>query len=133
MDNLQIVAQRSWLIISACIVVVMSVAAIVLLVWWLVMNIKDFRRMARQDAAKDIEFMKRNCNTYAAAADAGWSQYIDMKDKYTKLTDDFNNFKKFAEKWDANKAEHIGKLEQQLKDNGITPVTWSPYKERMGE
>ncbi len=124
MDELQIAAQRSWIIISTCIIVVLAVSAIVVLIWWIVMNYKDFKRDAKMDAQKDIDLMKHNCETFAAAADAGWSQYIDMKDKCNSIKDEYSDYKDKVEQWDKKRSERIRQLEKQLRDNGITPIPW---------
>ena len=126
-------AQKTWMFISACIVCGLTLSGIAVLVWWIIQNAKDMKREQNQENEHNDELLRHICATNAAAADAGWGNYIEMKDKYEKLSDDFDAYKKFAEKWDANKTEQIGKLEKQPKDNGITPVSWNPFGKEFEE
>jgi hypothetical protein len=47
-----------------------------------------------------------------------------MKDKYEKLSDEYSDYRDRVASWDVNKTDRIKQLEQQLKDNDITPIPW---------
>lgn len=125
MEELSFEAQRAWLIISTCIIVVISIGAIAIFVWWFISNFTEYRNHVKEDVNADLILLKRSCATYAAAADAGWSQYNEMKDKCNTVEEDFRVYKSRVEQWDKNKSERIAQLERQLTDNGIEPIPWT--------
>ena len=125
MEELSFAAQRAWLIISTCIIVVISFGAIAIFAWWFISNFTEYRKHVRDDVSADLILLKRSCATYAAAADVGWSQYIEMKDKCNTAEEDFRDYKSRVEQWDKNKSERIAQLERQLTDNGIEPIPWA--------
>lgn len=115
MNELQIAAEKSWIIISTCIIAVMAVGAIVVLVWWFITNFTVYGKKIRDESNNRLE-------GYAAAADAGWSGYISMKDKYNKAVYDYEEKLYKMEEWDLKRINYIDKLRQQLRDNGIEPL-----------
>lgn len=125
MEELSFEAQTAWLIISTCIIVVISIGAIAIIAWWFISNFTEYRNHVKEDVNEDLILLKHSCATYAAAADAGWSQYIDMKDKCNTAEEDFRDYKSRVEQWDKNKSERIAQLERQLTDNGIEPIPWT--------
>lgn len=124
MDELQIAAERAWIIISTCIIIVLALGAISVLVWWIIQNIKDARAEKNKENSCNKEMLEHSCETYAAAADAGWGSYIEMKGKYDKLSDDFDDYKSIVERWDAHRRNRIKQLEEQLRTNNIEPEPW---------
>lgn len=129
MDELTILAQRVWLIMSACIISVMAAGAIAVIAWWLIANIKDFKKDAEKETACEIEKWKRQSLINAAAADAGWGNYIDKNEQYENATKEYGKKISEYDSWDAKKSERIKNLEKQLRDNGITPITWDKGEE----
>ncbi len=121
-SEVQIAAEKAWIIISTSIIVVLGVAAIAVLVWWVVENIKDMRREKNKDNSCNIEMLKHSSDTSAAAADAGWSSYIEMKRKFEKSEEDRQKEKYFSAQWDFKRVERIHQLEEQLRSNGIDPI-----------
>lgn len=117
-------AQKTWMFISACIVCGLTLSGIAVLVWWIIQNAKDMKREQNQENEHNDELLRHICATNAAAADAGWGNYIDMKDKYEKLSDEYADYRDRVASWDVNKTDRIKQLEQQLKDNDITPIPW---------
>lgn len=115
MDEVSIVAEKSWLIISTCIIAVMAVGAIAVIVWWFITNFTVYGKKIRDDSNSRLE-------GYAAAADAGWSGYISMKDKYNKAVYDYEEKLDKMEEWDLKRINYIDKLRKQLRDNGIEPL-----------
>ena len=64
MNEVSFAAQRAWIIISTCIIVVMAVGAVAVLVWWFVTNFSEYgKKIRREDAVRQ--------ERYAAAADIG--------------------------------------------------------------
>jgi flagellar basal body-associated protein FliL len=124
MNELQITAEKTWMIISTCIVIVLGIIAIAVVVWWVVENIKDMRRQQNIQMNFDKKNLEHQRDVNAAAADAGWSQYIDMKDKCNSIKDEYIDYKSKVEQWDKKRSERIRQLEKQLRDNGITPIPW---------
>jgi hypothetical protein len=124
MSELQIAAERSWMIISTCIIVVLAAGAIAVLVWWIIKSAKDLKHEQNSQADYNNELLEHFCKTNAVAADAGWGNYIDMKDKYERLSEEYTDYKDRVSRWDANKTDRIKQLEKQLKDNDITPIPW---------
>lgn len=122
MNELQIAAEKTWMIISACIVIVLGIIAIAVVVWWVVENIKDMRRQQNIQMNFDKKNLEHQRDVNAAAADAGWSGYISMKDKYNKAVDDYEEKLDKMEEWDMKRINYINKLRQQLRDNGIEPL-----------
>ena len=128
MNELSLVAQRTWLIISACIIAVMAVCAIAVVGWWFVENCSDYlNKKKRAEHYRATE--------YASAADAGWSSYLDMKNRYDYMTNEYEltierRDKKIAsmEEWELKRIERIKQLEDQLRENGIEPCAWEKEK-----
>ena len=119
MEELSFVAQRSWLIISTCIVVVLSVGAIAVLIWWFVTNFTDYGDRIRKEVSNEEN---RRSQGFAAAADAGWEGYIAMKDKYNNTVLDYESKLDKMEEWDMKRIHYIDALRKQLRDNGIEPI-----------
>lgn len=117
-------AQKTWMFISACIICGLTLSGIAVLVWWIIKSAKDLKHEQNSQADYNNELLEHFCKTNAAAADAGWGNYIDMKDKYERLSDEYTDYKDRVSRWDANKTDRIKQLEQQLKDNDITPIPW---------
>lgn len=127
-SEVQIAAEKAWIIISTSIIVVLGVAAIAVLAWWVVENIKDMRREKNKDNSCNIEMLKHSSETSAAAADAGWSGYIYMRDMYNKAVYDYEGKLDKMEEWDLKRINYIDKLRQQLIDNGIEPLEMDKEK-----
>lgn len=127
-SEVQIAAEKAWIIISTSIIVVLGVAAIAVLVWWVVENIKDMRREKNKDNSCNIEMLKHSSETSAAAADAGWSGYICMRDKYNKAVSDYEDKLDKMQEWDLKRINYIDKLRKQLIDNGIEPLEMDKEK-----
>lgn len=124
MSEVQIAAEKAWLIMSTCIIVVMSVGAIAVLVWWIIQNAIDAKREKNRERDYNKEMLEHFCDTNAAAADAGWGNYIDMKKKYDKLSNDYADYKTRVAQWDDSRSGRIKQLEDQLHNNNIEPVAW---------
>jgi hypothetical protein len=116
MNEVSIAAQRAWIIISTCIIVVMAVGAVAVLVWWFVTNFSGYeKKIRREDAVRQAP--------YAAAADIGWTRYYEIKDLYQQSVKEYESKINRLEKWDRKRIKRIKDLEKQLRDNGIEPIS----------
>lgn len=116
MNEVSFAAQRAWIIISTCIIVVMAVGAVAVLVWWFVTNFSEYgKKIRREDAVRQ--------ERYAAAADMGWTRYYEIKDIYQQSVREFESKINRLEKWDRKRIKRIKDLEKQLRDNGIEPIS----------
>ena len=121
-SEVQIAAEKAWIIISTSIIIVLGIIAIAVVVWWVVESIKDMRREQNIQMNFDKKNLEHQRDVNAAAADAGWSGYISMKDKYNKAVYDYEEKLDKMEEWDLKRINYIDKLRQQLRDNGIEPL-----------
>lgn len=121
MSEVSIVAQKVWLIISAFIIGTISVGAIAVIAWWFITNFSIYAKSIREEPTNSR-------NSYAAIADAGWSNYLNMKERYDFVVMEYERTlaKKdqkieLMEEWDLQRMKRISQLEKQLTDNGIEP------------
>ena len=124
MDELSILSQKIWMFMSACIIGVMAVSAVAVIAWWLMSIIKDFKKDASKETEIEVEKWKRQSMINAAAADAGWGNYIDKDTECKKAKETYEIKISEYDDWDAKKSNRIKKLEQQLRENGIDPIPW---------
>ena len=121
-NELQATAEKVWLIISACVVVVLGIAAIAVLIWWVVENIKELRKEQNIQLNYNKQNLEHQRDVNAAAADAGWSNYIELKHMHERSVEKYEDQIESMGEWDLKRIKYIEALKRQLRDNGIVPI-----------
>ena len=121
-SELQATAEKVWLFISACVIVVLGIAAISVLIWWVVENIKDLRKENNNQINFDKKTLEHQRDINAAAADVGWNNYFDLKEKHDRTIEKYEYQIESMCEWDLKRIRYIEALKKQLQENNIVPI-----------